>query len=123
MMGWSVLALVAIAAMVVSTANSVEAAISCPLAVGALIPCKPFLIDGADKPTPPCCAAVKKVKDMAGSKADLQALCECLKKASASMGVDPTKAEALPGLCGVSLPFPIKPDIDCSKLADGLSWP
>ncbi|KAH7521063.1 hypothetical protein JRO89_XSUnG0122800 [Xanthoceras sorbifolium] len=58
---------------------------------------------------------VKKVKDMASNPADRREICECFKKAAPAMGVDPAKAEALPGLCGVQLPFPIKPDIDCTK--------
>ncbi|KAL5840321.1 hypothetical protein ACOSQ4_012929 [Xanthoceras sorbifolium] len=52
---------------------------------------------------------------MASNPADRREICECFKKAAPAMGVDPAKAEALPGLCGVQLPFPIKPDIDCTK--------
>ncbi|KAL5773169.1 hypothetical protein ACOSP7_012793 [Xanthoceras sorbifolium] len=104
-MGSSVLlALTAIVVMVVMSANCVQAAVTCADALTTIMPCKPFLVDGADKPT-----------DMASNPADRREICECFKKAAPAMGVDPAKAEALPGLCGVQLPFPIKPDIDCTK--------
>ncbi|KAL5775239.1 hypothetical protein ACOSP7_012796 [Xanthoceras sorbifolium] len=117
MMGSSaLLALAAIVDMVVMSANCVEAAVTCADALTTIMPCKPFLVDGADKPTVPCCIGVKNVKDMASNPADRRAICECFKKAAPGMGVDPAKAEALPGLCGVQLPFPIKADIDCTKI-------
>ncbi|KAH7569401.1 hypothetical protein ACOSQ2_013095 [Xanthoceras sorbifolium] len=117
MMGSSVLlALAAVVVMAVMSANCVQAAVTCADALTTIMPCKPFLVDGADKPSVPCCIGVKKVKDMASNPADRREICECFKKAAPGMGVDPAKAEALPGLCGVQFPFPIKPDIDCNKI-------
>ncbi|TXG69681.1 hypothetical protein EZV62_004616 [Acer yangbiense] len=118
MMGWSVvLALAAIVVMVVSSANCVQTSITCPEAIDTIMPCKPFLVDGEDNPTPMCCKGLKRVKDMAITKPDRQLLCECFKQTGPAMGVNPKKAEALPGLCQVKFPFPIKFDIDCKKIA------
>ncbi|KAK4837417.1 hypothetical protein QYF36_005252 [Acer negundo] len=81
MMGWYVvLALAAIVVMVASSANCVQTSITCPEAIDTIMPCKPFLVDGEDNPTPMCCKGLKRVKDMWSTKPDRQLLCECFKQ-------------------------------------------
>ncbi|KAI4369835.1 hypothetical protein MLD38_018237 [Melastoma candidum] len=59
------------------------------------------------------------VKSMAGeakTKPDRQAICECIKKALASIDYDPSLIPTLPKKCGISISFPpIDQNTDCSK--------
>ncbi|KAK1576927.1 hypothetical protein Q3G72_017541 [Acer saccharum] len=80
-MGWSVV-------MVLSSANCVQTSITCPEAIDSIMPCKPFLVDGEDNPTPMCCEGLKRVKDMGSTKPDRQLLCECFKQTGPAMGVN-----------------------------------
>ncbi|XP_021911034.1 non-specific lipid-transfer protein 3-like [Carica papaya] len=96
---------------------SVDAAVDCGEALAALMPCRSFLVgEGPDKPSAPCCAAVQTVYKMAGSTKDRRDLCTCFVKAAPSIGVKPERAEELPHDCGITLPFPIVPDINCSSI-------
>ncbi|WRX27521.1 hypothetical protein QQP08_020008 [Theobroma cacao] len=41
-------------------------------------------------------------------------LCECFEKNAPGYGVKPEKAKLLPGLCGVTVPVPIDPSVNCT---------
>lgn len=86
----------------------------CPFAVKALSSCMPYLTNKEEKAVATCCIGVKGVKQMGHAKE----LCVCLKDfAKSTNGIDFKRANALPGLCSVSLPFSISPDVDdCSSL-------
>lgn len=112
MMGWFYV--LALTLVVLQVANRVHA-MSCQEAIVKLAPCQPFLIWGEAKPTEPCCLSVKTVNDQAKTKEDRKALCECFKQAGPVMGVKPEKAKQLPDLCGIQVPVPIDPNVDCSK--------
>lgn len=95
---------------------SVNAAVDCAKALATLTPCRPFLLgEGPDKPCTLCCMAVQLVYKMAGSTKDRRELCTCFVKAAHSIGVKPERAKELPHDCDISLPFPIVPDINCSR--------
>ena len=59
----------------------------------------------------------KKVSDSAASKADLEAVCNCIKNALPSIeNTSPTRISGLPKACGVNSNFaPVDPNYDCSK--------
>ncbi|GMN36433.1 hypothetical protein TIFTF001_006016 [Ficus carica] len=90
--------------------------ISCQDAVPMLLPCQMFL-KGSPPPTPSinCCLGVQKVFQQANTTEIRRNLCECFKKAAIEFGVDPARARQLPELCKIDIPFPIDPNIDCTK--------
>ncbi|KAK9124719.1 hypothetical protein Sjap_014321 [Stephania japonica] len=102
-------------AMVVVLAPQAEAAITCGLVVQKLTPCLGFLRTGAGPP-PPCCNGVRSLLSLASTPADRRAACGCLKQAASSTAVNQRFASQLPGKCGVSIPYPISPSVDCSKV-------
>lgn len=101
--------------LVVAGSASRVHAMSCSQAVTTLMPCLPFAVGSDPKPTAPCCLGVKTVNDQATTKEDRRALCECFKKAAPALGVKPEKVKQLPDLCGIKVPVPIDPNIDCNK--------
>ncbi|XP_011095133.1 non-specific lipid-transfer protein 1 [Sesamum indicum] len=95
-----------------------EAAISCGTVANDLSPCINYVMyGGAGTPPVPCCTGIKTLYNQASSTADRQAVCGCLKSVAgqASPAIIGTAA-ALPGKCGVSIPYEISPSTDCSKV-------
>ncbi|KAK6265054.1 Bifunctional inhibitor/plant lipid transfer protein/seed storage helical domain - like 10 [Theobroma cacao] len=99
--------------VLVSTASSVHG-MTCQQALTELIPCRPFLIAVAPSPTAPCCTGVSDVKAAASTTEARRDLCECFEKNAPAYGVKPEKAKLLPGLCGVTVPVPIDPSVNCA---------
>ncbi|GAB4856244.1 hypothetical protein Ancab_014171 [Ancistrocladus abbreviatus] len=95
-----------------------EAAVTCGTVTQSLAPCISYLRGAGKAPTSGCCGGVKTLNGMARSPADRQAACNCLKNAAASMSgsLSLKNAAALPGQCGVSIPYSISPTTDCSKV-------
>ncbi|KAG6695459.1 hypothetical protein I3842_09G098200 [Carya illinoinensis] len=88
--------------MLILSATTTKAYL-CQAALKALLPCRPFLT-GSNPPAPSdsCCLGAHEVLDKATSSQDINSLCACFKN-------------ALPNLCKVKVPFPIKPDVNCNK--------
>nr|WEA82702.1 nonspecific lipid transfer protein 7 [Solanum melongena]WJJ08751.1 nsLTP7 [Solanum melongena] len=62
-----------------------------------------------------CCDGVKELNAAATTTIDRQTACNCLKaEGSTLVGIDWVKASALPTTCGVTIPYLISADIDCS---------
>ncbi|GAV64465.1 LTP_2 domain-containing protein [Cephalotus follicularis] len=102
-------------AMLVLSANIVDA-ITCPEAITSLITCHPFLVGfGAPKPPPLCCQGVKSVSDRAQTTQDRRDLCVCFKQAFPKFGIHPDRAKVLPHLCGITTPVPIDTSVDCNR--------
>ncbi|CAI0539916.1 unnamed protein product [Linum tenue] len=95
--------------------NGQAAGVTCPGALLQLLPCLPFLTKQAPSPSTQCCSNVKLLNDEANTAAIRQQLCKCFKPAIITYRVDPPVAKALPSLCGVNVPVPIDPNIDCNK--------
>ncbi|XP_057804313.1 non-specific lipid-transfer protein 1-like [Salvia miltiorrhiza] len=95
-----------------------EAAISCNTVATDLSPCINYVLYGG-APVPPvnCCQGIKSLYNQASATADRQAVCSCLKSvASSATPAIVTNAAALPGKCGVSIPYKISPSTDCSTV-------
>uniref|UniRef100_A0A803MHX6 Non-specific lipid-transfer protein n=1 Tax=Chenopodium quinoa TaxID=63459 RepID=A0A803MHX6_CHEQI len=92
-----------------------EAALTCSTVTKDIAQCISYL-KGGDSPSDACCSGVKTLKSLASTPEDKKTACNCLKTAAASVsGLDATKAAALPGKCGVSIPYSISPQTDCSN--------
>ncbi|GAA0186659.1 hypothetical protein LIER_33947 [Lithospermum erythrorhizon] len=107
-------ALFVLLSMVV-VAPHAEAAITCGQVTNSLAPCFPYLTSNAPL-TPLCCGGVKGLYSAAKTTPDRQAACRCIKSLQSSVtSINVANAAALPGKCGVSLPYKISPSIDCNK--------
>nr|WP_171476391.1 non-specific lipid-transfer protein [Acinetobacter baumannii] len=91
-------------------------AITCGQVVGSLAPCLGYLKSGGAVPGA-CCNGVKSLNSAAKTSADRKTACSCLKNAySSNRGLNPANVAGLPGKCGVSIPYKISPNTDCSKV-------
>ncbi|KAL1821448.1 hypothetical protein ACET3Z_016317 [Daucus carota] len=81
-------------------------------AITKILPCEFYLL-GIGSPSAPCCQAVAQLSQLASSKPELKSLCVCLKQAAQTFHVIADKAKQLPGLCHVTTPVPIDPNINC----------
>lgn len=118
------LAFFAILAAIVSTSRPevAAAAPSCSVVDTKLEPCMPYVNDQGSQPSSACCNGVKEVSDSAESKADLEAVCNCIKKALPSIeNASSARISGLPKACGVNRNLPaFDPNYDCSKIPDSL---
>ncbi|KZV21790.1 hypothetical protein F511_02948 [Dorcoceras hygrometricum] len=94
---------------------SSEAAISCSDVIKDIQPCISYLRSGSGPPPSPCCAGASNLASTATSSADKQTACTCIKNASKNIQLKAELAKSLPANCGISLPFAVSPDVDCSK--------
>ncbi|CAM8955240.1 unnamed protein product [Rhodiola kirilowii] len=95
-----------------------QAAVTCGTVARAISPCLPYLKAGPPaKPAPGCCSGIKSLLAAASTTADRQTACTCLKKAAGGVsGLKPAAASALPGACGVSIPYPISTSTNCANV-------
>ncbi|GFP87422.1 non-specific lipid-transfer protein 3 [Phtheirospermum japonicum] len=111
---WLVLAVST--AVVAFSPPRAEAAISCSTVANDLTPCINYVLYGGAAPPTSCCEGIKTLYNQASATADRQAVCSCLKSVASS--ATPTivnNAAALPGKCGVNIPYKISPSTDCAK--------
>ncbi|CAI9761910.1 unnamed protein product [Fraxinus pennsylvanica] len=93
-----------------------EAAVSCTQVQRSLKPCFNYLLRGGATSSQ-CCTGVRTLYASAGTTADRQTVCNCLKRtAKIIKRIKLSNATVLPRKCGVSIPYKISPSTDCSKL-------
>ncbi|XP_008798551.2 non-specific lipid-transfer protein 1-like [Phoenix dactylifera] len=103
-------------AMVLLASPRGTKAITCPQVYGDLTPCIQYLRSGGAV-APQCCSGVRSLLAAARTVTDRRTACRCIKTAAAGLsGLDIGRASALPGKCGVSIPYKISPSTDCSKI-------
>lgn len=104
--------------MVVAAVPHAEGAITCGDIIGKLEPCLNYAL-GQGALTSQCCNGVQSVYAAATTTPDRQAVCDCLKRVSSSSGgarVNTGNIQALPGKCGVNLPYKISPNMNCAAV-------
>nr|ADR66945.1 non-specific lipid transfer protein [Prunus armeniaca] len=110
------LALVVALCMVVSVPIAQAQAITCGQVVSTLAPCINYVKSGGAVP-PACCNGIRTLNGLAKTTADRQAACNRLKQLSGSIpGVNPNNAAALPGKCGVNVPYKISISTNCAAV-------
>ncbi|KOM57753.1 hypothetical protein LR48_Vigan11g078600 [Vigna angularis] len=88
---------------------------TCGQVQGNLAQCIGFLQKGGFVP-PACCSGVKNILNSSRTTPDRRAVCSCLKAAAGAVrGINPNNAEALPGKCGVNLPYKISASTNCNR--------
>ncbi|XP_052173613.1 non-specific lipid-transfer protein 1-like [Diospyros lotus] len=115
--GWvAALCLSMVAVLVLVVPPLAEAAISCGQVRSALAPCIGYLENGGE-PTGSCCSGVAALNNAAQTTPDRQQACKCLQEAAASMpSIKENFAAALPGKCGVSIPYNISSSTNCADV-------
>nr|A0AT31.1 RecName: Full=Non-specific lipid-transfer protein 5; Short=LTP5; Flags: Precursor [Lens culinaris]AAX35809.1 lipid transfer protein 5 precursor [Lens culinaris subsp. culinaris] len=102
--------------MCMIVAPMAEGAISCGAVTGDLSPCLTYLTGGPG-PSPQCCGGVKKLLAAANTTPDRQAACNCMKSAASSITkLNTNNAAALPGKCGVNIPYKISTSTNCNTV-------
>jgi hypothetical protein len=100
--------------MCMVVAPMAEAGISCGTVNGALAQCIPYLKGTVPGPSEACCAGVKRLNAAAATTPDRQTACNCLKNAAGAIsGLNTNNAGALPGKCGVNIPYKISTSTNC----------
>ena len=90
-------------------------AISCARVATYMSPCMTYVTFGGLLPLS-CCAGVRALAAAAGTAADRQQACSCLKSAASTIaGFQPVYADEIPRRCGISVPYQINPSVECSK--------
>lgn len=99
------------------------AAIPCGQAQVTVAPCLGYVRGPGAAIPAPCCNGLRTLNSQARTTPDRQAVCQCLKSTVLSIpGLNLAKLAALPGKCGVNLPYKISPSIDCSMYVDHWPW-
>ncbi|CAN6194924.1 unnamed protein product [Urochloa humidicola] len=111
----SAFAFVLLVALAFQQQQVARADIACPDVLSDMEPCLSFLQGDGTTPSGQCCAGARSVYAAADTTAERRATCECLKTAYRQINAQLSAAQALPDDCGLSLPYTITPDIDCSK--------
>ncbi|KAL5705899.1 hypothetical protein ACHQM5_024131 [Ranunculus cassubicifolius] len=102
-------------ASMVITAPFAEGKINCSDVKRGVNSCR-FFVRGQGNVPPTCCNGLRQLQRNARTTPDRQATCACLKQASINLGgVIWSKAESLPGICRLYVPYKISREIDCSR--------
>ena len=113
-----VVAIAAVAAVVLlaAAATTTEAAVTCGQVSSAIGPCIAYARGTGSGPSAACCSGVRSLNSAARSTADRRAACNCLKSAAGRVsGLKLGNAASIPSKCGVSIPYTISPNVDCSR--------
>ncbi|XP_039775710.1 non-specific lipid-transfer protein 2-like [Panicum virgatum] len=115
-----VVAIAVVAAVVVlaAAATTTEAAVTCGQVSSAIGPCIAYARGTGSGPSAACCSGVRSLNSAARSTADRRAACNCLKSAAGRVsGLKLGNAASIPSKCGVSIPYTISPNVDCSRVS------
>ncbi|KAG8640158.1 non-specific lipid-transfer protein 8 [Manihot esculenta] len=111
----SILIISAILPLLLAPAS--EAAISCSDVLKDLRPCVKYLTNGSGAPPAACCAGASALASAATTTADKRAACACIKTAAQKINPNAQLAQSLPANCGISFPYTVSPNVDCSKIS------
>ena len=92
-----------------------DAVIQCSDVLKDLTPCVSYLTTGSGSPSTACCNGVSTLSSAASTTADRQAACSCIMSAVSKIKPSTAAAQALPKSCGITFPFTVSPNLDCSK--------
>lgn len=105
----------ALLCMVLSSPTTLHAQMTCGQMVNNLYPCIDYLMNGGAVPGT-CCGGVRTLFNSANSTPNRRAICKCLKSVLGQVSYNNNNlknAQALPGKCGVNIPYKISPSINC----------
>nr|WEA82700.1 nonspecific lipid transfer protein 5 [Solanum melongena]WJJ08749.1 nsLTP5 [Solanum melongena] len=98
-------------------ATATDAAVQCNTVYSSLEPCLGYVLGSGSSVPAECCNGLKSLLMAAGTTADRQSVCKCIKSvASSATQPQVGRAAQLPGICRVNVPYKISPNVDCSKI-------
>ncbi|KAK7294861.1 hypothetical protein RJT34_17758 [Clitoria ternatea] len=107
-------ACMAMVCMVLATIPLAHGALPCGQVQFRVASCIEYLRNGGPV-SGACCNGIKTINNEAKTTPDRQGVCSCLKSTVLRMhGLNLASLAALPGKCGVNLPYKVSPTIDCS---------
>ncbi|KAI3407908.1 Non-specific lipid-transfer protein [Psidium guajava] len=93
-----------------------ESGVNCGQVVSYVAPCIGYLRAGGSVP-PACCRGIRSLNNAARDTSSRQATCRCLQASAGNIrGLKPGLVSALPGKCGVNVPYKISPSTDCNRV-------
>ncbi|XP_022728711.1 non-specific lipid-transfer protein 1-like [Durio zibethinus] len=99
----------------VAVPHHVNAAITCEQVTYFLIPCISYGVFGGTV-DPNCCTGIKTLDAAAKTMEDRRKKCNCVKEGAARIpGLNYDRVNEIPGKCGITCPYKVTPDVDCSK--------
>ncbi|ESW12130.1 hypothetical protein PHAVU_008G087000 [Phaseolus vulgaris] len=101
--------------MAVVSAPMMVQAVTCNDVIMQLTPCLPYLMNGGGA-SAGCCSGVRNLLGAAGTTADKQTVCNCLKNAAGRFNINDQYAQALPGVCHVNVPYKISRSTNCANI-------
>ncbi|KAI9091058.1 hypothetical protein K1719_028328 [Acacia pycnantha] len=91
-------------------------AITCDQVISNLAPCFGYLEKGG-APSAGCCNSIGSLIEAASTTADKQTVCNCLKSTAGQIpGYNDRNAQALPGVCGVNIPYKLSTSTNCASI-------
>lgn len=94
-----------------------EADISCSTVIKDLRPCVTYLVNGTGNPPSDCCSGAASLAAAVTSSADRVAVCKCIKSTAEQINPKEQNAQAIPTVCGITLPVAVSANVDCSKVS------
>lgn len=92
-----------------------EAVIPCGKLQFIVAPCIGYLRGPGGAVPAPCCNGVRSIMNQSKTTPDRQGVCRCLKSTVLGLpGLNIQSLAALPGKCGVNLPYKVSPTINCN---------
>ncbi|KAF1876409.1 hypothetical protein Lal_00029757 [Lupinus albus] len=77
--------------------------ITCGQAGKLILPCLPFVQGIGSEPSASCCSGAKSIVDGASSTQNRRDICQCFKKVSPIIIINPDRSKQLPKLCNYSI--------------------
>jgi hypothetical protein len=109
-------AIAVVAAVLLASATTSEAAVTCGQVSSAISPCLSYARGQGSGPSAACCSGVRSLNSAASTSADKRTACNCLKSAAGRIsGLNAGNAASIPSKCGVSIPYTISTSTDCSR--------
>ncbi|KAL9253626.1 Non-specific lipid-transfer protein 1-like protein [Drosera capensis] len=109
-------AMVAMLVLFTTSRPAVEASDGCIDVIYQLIPCMDYMTTGQNV-TSDCCNALSTFNSTITNTTTLEASCACVIEIVGSDGINSTATAALPSECGLTWPYPINNQTDCTSLS------
>ncbi|XP_047330103.1 non-specific lipid-transfer protein 1-like [Impatiens glandulifera] len=93
---------------------SAKAAVTCNDVTNDTFPCLSYASSGGAQVPSSCCAGVTRLNNAAQTTPDRQTACNCLKNLARTFSFK--FAGDIPDKCGISIPYKIDPNTDCTKV-------
>ncbi|MCD9640225.1 hypothetical protein HAX54_025407 [Datura stramonium] len=115
---FSLVVILSISFLLLRSSSSV-AAVKCTDVAKPMKLCIDWMTTGYKRSVVPpktCCDELLNLNNMGINPEEEIAICECVKSEMQGLNIIDIVAESLSGLCGVLLPFPITPKLNCSEI-------